>query len=102
VTPEAAAYLDKAREDLNDARAIVAIGLAKAAARSAYYAAFHAAEAFIIDARAESLRRIRGFAPNLRDWPAGRQEWIRQRLFFWQKRTSIRKSAITAWGMVQL
>lgn len=45
--PETADYLSKARDDLNDARKIVAIGLAKVAARSACHAAFHAAEAFI-------------------------------------------------------
>ena len=39
----------KARDDLNNARKIVAIGLTTVAARTAYYAAFHAAEAFIID-----------------------------------------------------
>ena len=49
MTPEAADYLNKAREDLNDARKIAAIGLAKVAAREAYYAAFHAAEALIIE-----------------------------------------------------
>jgi uncharacterized protein (UPF0332 family) len=43
VTPEATDYLSKARDDLNDARKVAAIGLAKVAARSAYYAAFHAA-----------------------------------------------------------
>jgi uncharacterized protein (UPF0332 family) len=48
VTPEAESYLDKAREDLLDARKIAGIRLAKVAARSAYYAAFHAAEAFIV------------------------------------------------------
>lgn len=46
---EAADYLDKAREDLDDARKIAAIGLAKVAARCAYYAAFHAAEALIVE-----------------------------------------------------
>ena len=35
--------------DFEDARKIEAIGLATVAARAAYYAAFHAAEAFIID-----------------------------------------------------
>jgi hypothetical protein len=35
VTPEAAGYLAKAREDLSDARQIAGIGLAKVAARSA-------------------------------------------------------------------
>jgi uncharacterized protein (UPF0332 family) len=50
LTPEAADYLAKARGDLNDARKISAIGgLATIAARSAYFAAFHAAEAFIIE-----------------------------------------------------
>lgn len=49
MTPEAENYLIKARDDLKDARKIVAIGLSTVAARTAYYAAFHAAEAFIID-----------------------------------------------------
>jgi hypothetical protein len=38
-------YLAKARSDLADAKKVVAIGLEKVAARSAHYAAFHAAEA---------------------------------------------------------
>ena len=45
--PETANYLDKAREDLRDAQTIAAVGLAKVAARSAYYAGFHAAEAIL-------------------------------------------------------
>ncbi len=49
MTPEAKDYLDKARADLGDARKIAGIHLAKVAARSAYYAALHAAEAFIIE-----------------------------------------------------
>ncbi len=49
MTPEAEDYLNKARDDLDDTRKIIAIPLAKVAARSAYYAAFHAAEAFIIE-----------------------------------------------------
>lgn len=48
MTPEAQAYLAKARECLEEAEKIYAIGLAAVAARSAYYAAFHCAEAFII------------------------------------------------------
>lgn len=48
MTPEVAAYLDKAREDLADARKILAISLPKVAARSAYYVAFHAAEALLL------------------------------------------------------
>jgi uncharacterized protein (UPF0332 family) len=49
LTPEAIDYLAKAQGDLSDARKVIAIGLATIAARSAYYAAFHAAEAFIIE-----------------------------------------------------
>lgn len=47
MTPEAQDYLDKAREELTEARQILGIGLAKVAARSAYYAAYHAAEAVL-------------------------------------------------------
>jgi uncharacterized protein (UPF0332 family) len=46
--PEAADYLEKSRENIEEARAIYRIGLASVAARSAYYAAFHAAQALII------------------------------------------------------
>ena len=45
MTPEAAAYLAKVRENLEHATTIVAAGLWGVAARSAYYAAFHTAEA---------------------------------------------------------
>ena len=48
MTPEAKAYLEKARQSLDEASKIYEIGLASVAARSAYYAGFHAAEAFII------------------------------------------------------
>ncbi len=43
VTPEARDCLAEAGEDLADARKILEIGLNKAAARSGYHAAFHAA-----------------------------------------------------------
>lgn len=49
MTPEAADFLVKARNDLGDARKIMGIPLATAAARTAYYAAFHAAEALIFE-----------------------------------------------------
>lgn len=49
MTPEARDYLEKAREDLDDAAKIAKAGIAKVAARCAYYAAFHAAEAFIFE-----------------------------------------------------
>ena len=47
--PEIADYLAKARKDLREAREIIQIGLADVAARSAYYAAFPAAEALIFE-----------------------------------------------------
>lgn len=47
--PETADYLAKARKDLSEARQIIQIGLASVAARSTYYAAFHAAEALIFE-----------------------------------------------------
>jgi uncharacterized protein (UPF0332 family) len=47
VIPEAALYIAKAREALGEAKQIAAINLAQVAARSAYYAAFHAAEAMV-------------------------------------------------------
>ena len=49
MTPEAEDYLKKARDHLDEARKIAGIGLAKAAARSAYYAALHAAQSFIVE-----------------------------------------------------
>ena len=49
MTPEAENYLKKASENLDEARKIAGIGLPKAAARSAYYAAFHAAQSFIVE-----------------------------------------------------
>lgn len=57
---EAADFLDKAREDLSDARKIASIGLAKVAARCAYYAAFHAAEAFIVESTGKSVKTHSG------------------------------------------
>ncbi|MFI5022300.1 MAG: HEPN domain-containing protein [Alphaproteobacteria bacterium] len=45
--PEVAAYLDKARECLANARKISAIGIPSDAARDAYMAGFHSAQAFI-------------------------------------------------------
>lgn len=47
--PEARDYLAKARQLLDEARAVFAIQLVEAAGRSAYLAAFHAAQAFIFE-----------------------------------------------------
>jgi hypothetical protein len=98
VTPEAADYLSKARDDLNDTRKIAAIGLAKVAARSAYYAAFHAAEAFIVERTGKIARPTLGFARNLRDWRGRSQKSTGPFRFSWHKPTNIRKSATMASG----
>ena len=47
--PETADYLAKARTTLADAQQIAALPLPHVAAREAYYAAFHAAEAYIFE-----------------------------------------------------
>jgi uncharacterized protein (UPF0332 family) len=47
VSPEARAYLDKARRALQEAGAVLDIDLTEAAGRAAYLAAFHAAQALI-------------------------------------------------------
>lgn len=49
MTPEAAGHLDKARECLMRARIILAAGIAEDAARAAYLAAFHGAQALIAE-----------------------------------------------------
>ncbi len=63
MTPEAADYLDKARDDLNDAKKIAAIGLAKVAARSAYYAAYHTAQALIVERTGKIAKTHSGVRP---------------------------------------
>jgi uncharacterized protein (UPF0332 family) len=74
MTPEAANYLAKAREDLNDALQIVTLGLAKVAARSAYYTAFHAADAFVVERTSKTPKTHRGvrseFGRLMKDHPA--------------------------------
>jgi uncharacterized protein (UPF0332 family) len=78
--PKTSDYLRKARDDLDEARKIADIGLANVAGRSAYYAAFHAAEAFIVERTGKMATRNKGarieFArlvkdkPNLREFTA--------------------------------
>jgi uncharacterized protein (UPF0332 family) len=47
VTPEAAEYLGKARELLDEATTALGVNLNNAAGRAAYLAGFHAAQAFL-------------------------------------------------------
>jgi uncharacterized protein (UPF0332 family) len=73
VTPEADRYLDKARQSLAHARAILAIELGEDAGRAAYLGAFHAAQAFIFEETnkvAKSHRGVHGqFLKLVRDEP---------------------------------
>ena len=77
MTPEAAQFLEKSRDDLNDARKIARIGLAHVAARSAYYAAFHAAEALILERTGKIAKTHSGvrreFARLLKDTSTDRE-----------------------------
>jgi uncharacterized protein (UPF0332 family) len=59
-TPEAADYLDRARRNLDEARAIAAIDLPDVAGRTAYLAAYHAAQALIFDRTGKVTKSHRG------------------------------------------
>ncbi|WP_237479480.1 HEPN domain-containing protein [Lichenibacterium dinghuense] len=60
MTPEAAASLARARRDLGEARLLAGLKLNRLAARSGYYAAFHAAEALIQERTGRSAKTHRG------------------------------------------
>ena len=60
MTPEAAQYLDKARQALKEARAVAGIGLGEAAGRAVYLAVFHAAQALIFERTGKVPRTHRG------------------------------------------
>lgn len=49
MTPETALHLEKARQELDKARAMLGISLSDEAGRAAYLAAFHAAQAYIFE-----------------------------------------------------
>ncbi|MGP0060079.1 MAG: HEPN domain-containing protein [Beijerinckiaceae bacterium] len=80
--PETKDYLDRAREDLDDARKIIAaVPLPRISARSAYYAAFHAAEAFIIEHTGKVAKTHSGvrteFSRLLKDTPNIEKELLK-------------------------
>jgi uncharacterized protein (UPF0332 family) len=60
LTPESRAWLNKAHSDLDEAAKIAAIGLARAAARSACFAAFHAAQALIVERSGKTAKTHSG------------------------------------------
>ena len=74
MTPEVAGHLARAREGLDEARIVAALPLARLAARSAYLAAFHAAEALILTRNGKVAKTHAGvhseFARLTRDLPA--------------------------------
>jgi uncharacterized protein (UPF0332 family) len=77
LSPEAEAELETARGDLSDAKKLAEIGLTKISARSAYYAAFHAAEAFIFERINKAVKTHSGvrteLARLLKDTPGARE-----------------------------
>ena len=58
--PECRDYLDKARHCLANAAAILKTGIPDVAAREAYLAAFHAAEAYIFERMGKPAKTHRG------------------------------------------
>jgi len=60
VKPETENYLDKARHCLNGAKTVAGGGLPDIAAREAYLAAFHAAEAYIFEHTDKAAKTHRG------------------------------------------
>jgi uncharacterized protein (UPF0332 family) len=69
--PEAADYLGKARQCLDDAEQIAAVTpLHHIVAREAYLAAYHAAEAYLFERTGKLRRRIAVCAASSADWHA--------------------------------
>jgi uncharacterized protein (UPF0332 family) len=60
VTPEAIQYLRKARRCLASSRTILAAGIPDVAAREAYLAGFHSAEAFVFEKTGKAAKTHRG------------------------------------------
>ena len=78
--PETRNFLHKARSDLADAKKVAAIELANIAARSAYYAAFHAAEGLIFERTGKVAKTHSGvrseFARLARETPRIGKEFV--------------------------
>lgn len=76
MSPEVETQLEVARDDLSDAKKLSEIGFAKIAARCAYYAAFHAAEAYIFERTKKAVKTHSGvrteLARLLKDTPGAR------------------------------
>lgn len=60
MTPEAAGYIEKARDLLAQARVMLGVGLNDAVGRTAYLAEFHAAQGLIFQRTGRSLKTHHG------------------------------------------
>jgi uncharacterized protein (UPF0332 family) len=60
VTPQAAGFLEKAQKLLTEADVMLSVKLNEAAGRTAYLAAFHAAQAFIFEHLGKVLKTHNG------------------------------------------
>ena len=60
MTPEASAYLTKARQCLANAKASLGFGLSNDAGRGAYLAAYHASQAFIFEQTGKAAKTHQG------------------------------------------
>jgi len=60
LTPEASAYLTKARQCLANAKASLGFGLSNDAGRGAYLAAYHASQAFIFEQTGKAAKTHQG------------------------------------------
>ena len=60
MTPQAARSLDKARQLLGEAETMLRVGLKEAAGRTAYLAAYHAAQALIFERAGKVLKTHAG------------------------------------------
>ena len=56
MTPQAARFFDKARQLLGEAETMLRVGLNEAAGRTAYLAAYHAAQALIFERAGKVLK----------------------------------------------
>ena len=65
MTPEAIAYLEKARKCLSNAHASLGIGLSNDAGRSAYLAAFHTSQALIFERTGKAAKTHQGVQSEL-------------------------------------
>jgi len=95
VKSEAHRYLDKARQSLAHARAILAIELGEEAGRAAYLGAFHAAQALIFERTNRAAKTHRGVHGQFLRLVADEPALIRSCAAFSRKDTSSRRSPTT-------